>query len=276
MAMRASMEIDNMEHKDVLDKVDSIRKSEESKAKEVSNEDSKNVEEEEYLKSQNDFINKIEKEHTSECKILKEEVKIFLTFELKNEEINIKKKVEALEFDEKSMEEINKRLILIEEFTKSKDKSQLFLERYKSLLLKRFSFPTLEEYISDKSSIHKKIKSEPMTELVPKKAQTPKEKARNSYKEKNDESQVSFMDMIPPMEDILVKINSYLKEQLSELSYNTWIKSLEFVKIDGKTLHLKVPNAFSKDILMSRYSNLILEAAKKANKNLKKIEYVVD
>ena len=276
MAMRASMEIDSIEHKDVLDKVESIKKSEENKTKDVSNEDSKSIEEEKYLKFQNDFISKIEKENAAECKILKEEVKIFLTFELKNEEMNIKKKVEALEFDEKSMEEINKRLALIEEFTKNKNKSQLFLDRYRSLLLKRFSFPTLEEYISDKSLPHKKIKSESTKELLPKKAQAPKEKSKKSSKEQNDGFQESFIDMTPPMEDILIRINTYLKEQLSELSYNTWIKSLEFVKIDSKTLYLKVPNAFSKDILMSRYNSLILEAAKKANKNLRKIEYVVE
>lgn len=276
MAMRASMEIDSIEHKDVLDMVESIKKSELNKAKETLNEDSKTSDEEEYIRAQNDFINKIEKENSLECKILKEEVKIFLTFELKNEEINIKKKLEALEFDEKSMEDINKRLSLIEEFTKIKDKSQLFLERYKSLLLKRFLFPTLEEYIENKIFFHKKVTSEPTLDVIPKRSQSSKEKVKNTSKEKNNDYQVSFIDMSPPMDDILIKINSYLKEQLSELSYNTWIKSLEFIKTDAKTLYLKVPNAFSKDILISRYNNLILEAAKKANKNLKKIEYVVE
>lgn len=53
-----------------------------------------------------------------------------------------------------------------------------------------------------------------------------------------------------------------LKNELTEISYNTWIRTIEPLTIESNTIRLSVPTDFNRDILKSRYSPLIVNAIK--------------
>lgn len=53
-----------------------------------------------------------------------------------------------------------------------------------------------------------------------------------------------------------------IKIELTEVSYNTWLKPIEPLTINGNTIVLAVANDFSKGILEARYSILITNAIK--------------
>ncbi|QXM07025.1 chromosomal replication initiator protein DnaA [Crassaminicella indica] len=53
-----------------------------------------------------------------------------------------------------------------------------------------------------------------------------------------------------------------IKTELTEVSYNTWLKPIEPLTINGKTIILAVANDFSKGILEARYATLIMNAIK--------------
>src|SRR5690554_458660 len=57
-----------------------------------------------------------------------------------------------------------------------------------------------------------------------------------------------------------------LKEELTEISFNTWIKTIEPVSIKGNTVKLEVPAEFNKGILESRYSSLVRNAISQVTK----------
>ncbi|MGI6668242.1 MAG: chromosomal replication initiator protein DnaA [Acetivibrionales bacterium] len=58
------------------------------------------------------------------------------------------------------------------------------------------------------------------------------------------------------------KVLNLLKNELTEISYNTWIKTIKPIYIDSTTLELEVPTDFNKGILESRYIMLISNAIK--------------
>jgi chromosomal replication initiator protein len=66
-----------------------------------------------------------------------------------------------------------------------------------------------------------------------------------------------------------------IKTELTEVSYNTWLKSLEPISIKGKTIILGVPNDFNKGILETRYMTLITNAIKQITSQDFKIEFVI-
>ncbi|MCT4605890.1 MAG: chromosomal replication initiator protein DnaA [Marinisporobacter sp.] len=53
-----------------------------------------------------------------------------------------------------------------------------------------------------------------------------------------------------------------IKTELTEVSYNTWLKPIEPLTISGKSIVLAVANDFSKGILEARYASLIINALK--------------
>ena len=55
-----------------------------------------------------------------------------------------------------------------------------------------------------------------------------------------------------------------LKNELTEISFNTWIKTIEPITINSNTIELGVPSDFNKGIIDSRYSALIRNAIKQA------------
>ena len=48
-----------------------------------------------------------------------------------------------------------------------------------------------------------------------------------------------------------------ISNEITAVSFNTWIKTLEPITVDDNVFVLKTPNTFNKDILESRYSDLI-------------------
>ncbi|SHJ84804.1 chromosomal replication initiator protein [Hathewaya proteolytica DSM 3090] len=56
------------------------------------------------------------------------------------------------------------------------------------------------------------------------------------------------------------KCINIIKGELSEVSFNTWIKSIDPISLKDTTLTLSVPNTFTKDILEAKYITLINNA----------------
>ncbi len=63
----------------------------------------------------------------------------------------------------------------------------------------------------------------------------------------------------------------FIKRELTEVSFNTWIKTIEPLVLKDNNLYLNVPNDFTKGILESRYMNLIVNSLKEVSSN----DYIV-
>lgn len=66
-----------------------------------------------------------------------------------------------------------------------------------------------------------------------------------------------------------------LKDELTEISFNTWIKTISPLKLTSDTVFLSVPASFNKGILESRYQGLIMNAIKQVTFKEYKINFVV-
>ncbi len=75
--------------------------------------------------------------------------------------------------------------------------------------------------------------------------------------------------------DIWQKALNLIKTELTEVSYNTWLKPIEPISIHGNTIVLGVINDFSKGILEARYSNLIMNAIKQITSQEYRLEFIV-
>ncbi|SDL15681.1 chromosomal replication initiator protein DnaA [Natronincola ferrireducens] len=60
------------------------------------------------------------------------------------------------------------------------------------------------------------------------------------------------------------KTLTIIKTELTEVSFNTWIKAIEPISLDSDEIVLGSPNEFIRDILRNRYSILISNALKQA------------
>jgi chromosomal replication initiator protein len=60
--------------------------------------------------------------------------------------------------------------------------------------------------------------------------------------------------------DIWEKTLNIIKGELTEVSFNTWIKSITPLSIENSYFKLGVPNQFTKEILESRYKDLVANA----------------
>src|SRR5699024_5004316 len=70
------------------------------------------------------------------------------------------------------------------------------------------------------------------------------------------------------LEDIWNNTLKLIKVELTEVSFNTWLKPIEPLSMENDDILLAVPNDFTKSILEGRYLNLIKNAIKQAtNKN---------
>jgi chromosomal replication initiator protein len=66
-----------------------------------------------------------------------------------------------------------------------------------------------------------------------------------------------------------------LKMELTEISFNTWIKTIEPVSMSSNSINLSVPAEFNKGILESRYSALIKNAIIQASSKEYNIKFVL-
>ncbi len=66
-----------------------------------------------------------------------------------------------------------------------------------------------------------------------------------------------------------------IKSELSEVSFNTWIKSCEPMSISSDTIKISVPNSFTQDILDKRYKDLVVNSIKAVCSKLYTIEFII-
>ena len=59
------------------------------------------------------------------------------------------------------------------------------------------------------------------------------------------------------MNELLTKAKELLKEEVTTISYETWIKGIEIQSVDNEKINLLVTNNFTRDFLMSKYSSLL-------------------
>jgi chromosomal replication initiator protein len=71
------------------------------------------------------------------------------------------------------------------------------------------------------------------------------------------------------------KTLNIIKSELSEVSFNTWIKSCEPISISSNTLKISVPNSFTQDILDKRYKDLVANSIKAVCSKLYTIEFII-
>ena len=62
------------------------------------------------------------------------------------------------------------------------------------------------------------------------------------------------------LKEIWEKTLNIIKGELTEVSFNTWIKSAIPVSYNNNTIKLGVPNDFTKEILDTRYKDLLANA----------------
>ena len=81
--------------------------------------------------------------------------------------------------------------------------------------------------------------------------------------------------MLNNLSEIWEKTQSLIKTELTEVSFNTWIKTIEPISMEGNQIILGVPNDFTKGILNTRYATLINNAIKQITSTKFEIEFVV-
>ncbi|GAA0086746.1 chromosomal replication initiator protein DnaA [Clostridium sp. MB05] len=71
------------------------------------------------------------------------------------------------------------------------------------------------------------------------------------------------------------KTLNIIKGEMSEVSFNTWIKSCEPISISSNTIKISVPNSFTQDILEKRYKDLVVNSIEAACAKVYKVEFIV-
>jgi chromosomal replication initiator protein len=75
--------------------------------------------------------------------------------------------------------------------------------------------------------------------------------------------------------EVWEKSLNVLKTELTELSFNTWMKTVESKGIRGDKFFLEVPNQFNKEIIENRYQSLIENSIKQVTGIDFKIDFVI-
>ncbi len=81
--------------------------------------------------------------------------------------------------------------------------------------------------------------------------------------------------MVPNLEDIWNNTLKLIKVELTEVSFNTWLKTIEPVSLNNEEILLAVPNEFTKGILEGRYLNLIKNAIKQVTNKNYNINFII-
>ncbi|MCY6485371.1 chromosomal replication initiator protein DnaA [Clostridium aestuarii] len=77
------------------------------------------------------------------------------------------------------------------------------------------------------------------------------------------------------LQQLWTKTLNIIKGELTEVSFNTWIKSIDPMCIEDEIIKLEVPNDFTRGILESRYKDLIINAIKLISSKKYKIEFLI-
>jgi chromosomal replication initiator protein len=75
--------------------------------------------------------------------------------------------------------------------------------------------------------------------------------------------------------DIWDKALSLIKQDVSEVTYNTWMKTIKPKFIDNDLFIFEVPNKFSVDILTDRYVPLIINTLKHVTSKVYNVKFVI-
>ena len=77
------------------------------------------------------------------------------------------------------------------------------------------------------------------------------------------------------LQDLWEKTLDVLKNEMSEVSFNTWMKSCSPISISEDTIKISVPNAFTRDILNNRYKDLVANSIQGICAKLYKLEFLI-
>ncbi|MCM8711924.1 chromosomal replication initiator protein DnaA [Clostridium sp. SYSU_GA19001] len=77
------------------------------------------------------------------------------------------------------------------------------------------------------------------------------------------------------LKELWEKTLNIMKGELTEVSFNTWIKSAIPLSLSNNTLRLGVPNNFTKEILETRYKDLLINSLKMISPKKYNIEFTI-
>ncbi|MBE6072401.1 MAG: chromosomal replication initiator protein DnaA [Clostridium butyricum] len=77
------------------------------------------------------------------------------------------------------------------------------------------------------------------------------------------------------LNNLWAKTLDIIKSELSEVSFNTWIKSCQPISMSNNSIKISVPNSFTQDILNKRYKDLVANSIKAVCSKLYDIEFVI-
>ena len=77
------------------------------------------------------------------------------------------------------------------------------------------------------------------------------------------------------LKELWEKTLDIIKGELSEVSFNTWIKSCEPISMSSNIIKISVPNAFTQEILEKRYKDLVANSIKAICSKLYNIEFLI-
>lgn len=77
------------------------------------------------------------------------------------------------------------------------------------------------------------------------------------------------------LDNIWNKVLDIIKVELTEVSYNTWLKTITPLNLTDNSIVLAAPNDFTKGILEGRYLNLIKNAIKEVTKKEYSIKFII-
>ena len=77
------------------------------------------------------------------------------------------------------------------------------------------------------------------------------------------------------LDQIWESVLGLIKVELTEVSFNTWLKSIEPISLEDDEIILGAPNDFTKGILEGRYFNLIKNAIKQVTGKNYQIRFII-
>jgi len=78
------------------------------------------------------------------------------------------------------------------------------------------------------------------------------------------------------VKEIWDKTLGIISKEITPVSFNTWIKNLEPITIDEDIFVLKTPNTFNKDILETRYYDLIVNSLHQTSPEKFTVRFITD
>lgn len=81
--------------------------------------------------------------------------------------------------------------------------------------------------------------------------------------------------MASNLDSLWKDVLNVIKVELTEVSFNTWLKSIEPVSLTDDKIVLGAPNDFTKGILTGRYFNLIKNSIKQVTAKDYLVEFII-